>query len=202
MLRVVVMVAWLAAFFSAAVFFGGDAVGAWDHPRIAPDTPDRAKKDKPKRAGSTAAEERRSKRETKRETRRAAAKARWAARVDALCLRASREMAGMSRPTTVAQGEAYLLRVERMNRRLNDEFAALEPPRALAGDARRVVALLRRDERLVAQLLAASRSRDATRMAHVVAALQETAGLESALLIALGAKRCDAGLSPYATERS
>ena len=193
MVRVVVMVSALAAFFSAAVFFGGDTVGAWDEPKIAPDTADRPSRGKDKRDGTPA----RSKRVELRERRAAAAKVRWGAKVEALCLRASREVAALPRPTTPAQGTTYLRRVVRLNSRLNDEFAALRPPRALGKDAQRVLALLRRDERLVQALVAASSSGDTARMSRLAASLRETAGLESALLVALGAKRCDAGLSPY-----
>jgi hypothetical protein len=193
MLRVLVMVSALAAFFSAVVFVGGDAVGAWDEPRIAPDTADRPSRSKEKRDRTPD----RSKRADVRERRAAAAQVRWAAKVDALCLRASREVAALRRPTTAAQATAYLREVVRLNSRLNDDFAALRAPRALRKDAQRVLALLRRDERLVQALIAASSAGDATRATRLAASLQETAGLESALLIALGAKRCDAGLSPY-----
>ena len=197
MLRVLVMVSALAAFFSAVVFFGGDAVGAWDEPRIAPDTLDRVGREPEKRTSAPAKET-----QATRDGRRAAvAKARWSAKIDALCLRAGREVSSLRPPKSRAEAEAYLSRIARMNARLNDDFASLEPPRALAADARRVLSLLRRDERLVRTLIGASRSGDAARVNRLAAALYETAGLESALLIALGAKRCDAGLSPYAAGR-
>ena len=188
MIRVVVMVAAIAAFFSAAVFFGGSAVGAWDDARIEPDTRD----ERPRAAKRRGGDHERHAARTERARERA--KARWVASVNRLCSRAATEVGRLAKPTTPAETFEYLDRVVALNAGYNDAFAALRAPPGAKIDVARIVRLFRRDEQLAERLLAALRAGDTAEMRTTIVRLHEAAALESALLVALGARGCDGGL--------
>src|SRR5215218_4116683 len=114
MVRVVVMVAAIAAFFSAAVLFGGNAVGAWDDANIPPDFR-RALHPRPKehRDASQPAKKAKPKRHSQ------SAEERWVARVERLCARATADTILLPAPQSEREALAYLERLARMNARYN-----------------------------------------------------------------------------------
>ena len=114
----------------------------------------------------------------------------WIARIDALCRRAASDSAALVRPATPHGMPAYLSRVARLNERYNDAFAALEPPPGREADAARILTLLRDDERLVARLVRAVRSRNAGALLATADRLAKVAARESRLLAQLGASAC------------
>jgi hypothetical protein len=192
MLRLLLGLGAVAAAFAGTVSFGGFVTGAWD------DVPP------PARSEAAAASDRAGERETTRRGRRArvrvtaarrrhawaAARARWADAATDLCLSAAAQAVAHARPRTLAQFDAYVARLERLNRRFHRALSAVPP----APPDRRLVArlqtLLRRDERAIAGVRAAVRTRDAPRLLELAQELIAVAEQESRIMVRLGAPDC------------
>jgi hypothetical protein len=124
------------------------------------------------------------------------AKERWLRQVNRLCRQAEAEADRYvdDPPKTPAEAEKWFGDIIRMNARYNDRFAALEPVPADRHKVTRLLALLDREERVLAGMLAALESRDNGAFVELGARLTSVAESETDLLLDLGADDCGGDL--------
>jgi hypothetical protein len=189
MVRVVIFVIAIVGIFAGTLVYGGERLGAWDHPEPPPPSnlqPITRPQEKEKKDGESAP--------VAAPTQVSPDKARWIRETNALCRRAREDLSDYEQPQTLGEFEAVLIDLQAKNREYNDAFAAIRPAK---GDERRVaklLALFDRDERLVAAVLTAVRKGDAGALLELNERLSSVAGQEADLLVGLGATDCDLGL--------
>jgi len=168
------------AAFAGALYQGGNVMGAWE-PYDAPNGPSSA------RGGKTAAPKRAKRRPAKA---RPARDARWIRRANALCVVSRRDAAATRAPRTAAELQAFLARGVRQNRYWNRRLLALGAPRGEARRFARIRSLFHEDELLLSDLVRAIREQDGGSAMLLGDRLMSIARRESALMVALGARRC------------
>lgn len=126
------------------------------------------------------------------------AEARWVEEANGLCRAAGRELRSLVRSRRPSNEELVELALP-LNARYHDAFAALETPKRFERRVSKLHELFARDERLFAQLAAAVRSQNQTRILGVAGRLVFVSQAESRVMGALGADACDEyGFAPGA----
>jgi hypothetical protein len=183
MFRLFAIVAVVGAFFGA-LYFGGNALEAWESP-------------KPEAQAATAHAKRAKKKKRKaqlvsRNTKpqRPQRPLTWLARLNRLCLRTAEETASIPPPIT-AEGSSYYLReVVPVARRFNRKAEALldeGPDRAAREQMHR---LFVSEESLLRSLADAIDDRDVDRLRRTMTALVAVGKSENRILTRLGARGC------------
>jgi hypothetical protein len=180
----------VAGAFGGVLYGGGNVMGAWepyhatapgDHPNSAPQA---------KAAGQQPSRRRSATRRHARRPARAPLDAHWVRQANALCSAARRETFAMRQPRTLEELQAFLARGLKRNRHWNARFLRLGAPRGRADEFRRLRALLRDDEALLAEVATAVREGDGTSILLVSEDLIDIARRESRLLVSMGARDC------------
>jgi hypothetical protein len=194
MLRILIYVAALVALFAGAIAYGGNAIGAWDPLPPAPTPPPAVEVDhskatkKAKRAAAQVAE------------RLSAAEKRWVRRADALCRRSKTEsralIAQAYGTSTRAGATALFAQMRTLNKKLNDEFLALDAPASYRPDIHRLRALFAKEERLFDSMYQAIARNDMQTYFALADRATDVALDESDIVADLGAFDCDVDLLP------
>ena len=172
-----------AAAFGAALYFGGNVMGAWEPyrgPTAEPEAkaaarkPSRARRAKPSRPRKPT---------TPKDVG-------WVRRANALCRDARRQSASTRQPRTLEEMQAFVARGRKDNRRWNARFLGLGAPRGDAARFRKLRSLFREDESLLSEVAAAIRERDATSMMFLGRELVDLGRRESRLMMSMGARDC------------
>lgn len=184
-MRVVIYVVLLAGLFAGAVAYAGNRLGSWDAippPPVPIPTagPEQAEEDKPAASAKKASEQ----------AAAGPAKKRWLAKLNRLCRSAAREAETFGVAETLAEAEALLAAVVAYNRRWNERFAALRPPREEQTRYGRLLLLSDKDDRVLAGMLAALRGRDLNRYFALYERLESLRAREHDLLADIGAADC------------
>jgi hypothetical protein len=186
MLRFVAIVAVLGAF-GAALYFGGDALEAWESPepsKASLPAPETKRKTKPKRLARPA---------TKTRAARPAATPRkpaWLIELNALCRHGLIELEAIPRPSQLSGIVPYLRQAGRLNRRLNDRGLALVRRSGNATAANQLRKLFDQDEAAVRSMLTLAQKGQYQRLARLAQSLVPLARAENRTLARLGAVDC------------
>jgi hypothetical protein len=127
------------------------------------------------------------------EDARLADRGRWVREVTPICRRADDWFDRQPNPQTVRGFDRYLAKIEARNRSVNAQILALRPPRGARGNVRALGSLFKTDERLLSELLAATRRRDWKSYSGIAAKFERIAQQENRLFRRLGATACTLG---------
>jgi len=184
----------VALAFGGALVYGGHAMGAWEEYKPVPD------KAGTRLGGAYALSPQAAKARKKRAGRAQGAKpggaavSTWASRASAVCRRARPNLELLARELTAARTpeelEAALTQIATANERVNAEIRAIPAPRRQRAGVRALHALLVKEERLIAAMVAAVRRRDGYALRDLGAAADPIVRKENELFWVLGANEC------------
>jgi hypothetical protein len=194
MVRILLYVAALIALFAGAIFYGGNAIGAWDPLPPAPTPPPAVKvhpgKAKPdgKAASSTTAQSAVTRKKTPAEKA-------WVHSANALC-RESRDgvqnlVAQATDAGTYSGSVALFEQVRTYNKEMNDRFLALRVPASYRPDVQQIRALFTREEHLFDLMSKALREKRMRAYFSLSDRLTDVALDEADIMANLGAYSCD-----------
>ncbi len=184
----------VALAFGGALVYGGHAMGAWEAYKPVPD------KAGTRLGGAYALSPQSTKAKRKRAGHAQAAKpgrsavSTWASRASAICRRSRPNLELLARELGAARTpeelEAALAEIARANERVNAEIKAIPAPRRQRARVRELHALLVKEERIIAAMLAAVRRRDGYALQDLGAAADPVVKKENELFWVLGANEC------------
>ena len=187
MLRVVAIVAVLAAF-GAALYFGGDTLEAWETPEpshASLPAPETKRKAKPKRPAKKAA------RPAPKPARRAKPRKRaWLIELNALCRQTRVELEEVPTPSGLSEIAPYLREVGRLNRRWNKQGVATLRRGGNARAASELDELFGRDEAAMQAMLTMAEKGQYQQLGAYARTLVPLARAENRMLKKLGAVDC------------
>jgi hypothetical protein len=195
MLRILLYVAVLAAFFGGAIVYGGNAIGAWDPLPPAPEPPPAVKlghtKSKPKPDEQPPAQ-------APAKPRRTAAQKAWIKKANALCGQSKSQVQAVIAQGSTATPTATLELFERLrvvNSELDDRFLALGAPAGYKDDLERLRAMFTKEERYFDGMYRALSQNDMKTFYALNDRLTTLALDETDIITNLGAYGCDISLS-------
>ena len=186
MFRLFAVVAVVGAFFGA-LYFSGNALEAWESPKVAPKaaaTKAKTKKAKHARAELVVSNQSKPPRKKRPST--------WLTRLNGLCLRTAEETASIPPPITPEGTSYYLREVIQVARTFNRKAEVLldEGPDRAAAD--RMHSLFVSEEALLRSLANAIDDRDVDRMRQAMTGLLAVGKAENRILTHFGARGCTA----------
>lgn len=178
----------VALAFGGALVYGGHAMGAWEAYKPIPDKAGT-------RLGGANALSPKPKGERARSSKSHRSGARtWADRASAICRRARPDLELLARDLGAARTpedlEVALAALARANERVNAQIKAIPAPRRQRARVRALHAVLAKEERVVAAMIAAVRRRDGRALQDLVAAADPLVRKENELFWVLGANEC------------
>jgi hypothetical protein len=194
MLRVVAIVAVLAAF-GAALYFGGDTLEAWETPepsQASLPAPQTKRKAKPKRPAKKAA------RPAPKPARPAKPrKHAWLIELNALCRQTRVELEEVPSPSGLSEVAPYLREVGRLNRRWNKQGVAILRRGGNAAAASELRELFGRDEAAMQTMLTMAEKGQYQQLGAYAQTLVPLAKAENRMLKKLGAVDCTVSPGEY-----
>ena len=177
MFRTLLAVTAVAFAFGAALYFGGGALDAWESPETA-----RADAPPARRAKSTG----------QSRPARKPVRSSWLTELNRLCLRTRADADRVAPPMSAEDAAGYFDEIADLNRRSNAQAAALlrRAPRAHRQPAGRLISLLRQEEALMQQVVAAARTGRYDEARRLAGPLLGIARAENDVLRRLGARDC------------
>jgi hypothetical protein len=180
--------------FGGALFYGGQAMGAWEEYKPVPDKAG-TRVGGPGAASPKSAKAHRKGRKSARASRPARGdRQTWAGRASAICRRARPDLELLARELAAARSaeelEAALAQLARANERVNAQLRAIPPPPRQRARVRALRAVLAKEERIVTGMLTAVRRRDGHALRALVEAADPVVRSENELFWVLGANEC------------
>ena len=196
MLRIFLYVAAVVALFAGAIFYGGNAIGAWDPLPPAPEPPPAVKlshkkaKDKPKPHAA--------KPSVQRSPGKTHAQKAFVKKTNGICRDSKAEVQAVlaqGNTSTHAGVLALFQHLKTVNAELNDRFLAIPAPPGYKDDVAELRRLFRNEELYFDSMGRALQSRDMKRFYAMNDRLTDIALDETDILANLGAYACDISLS-------
>jgi hypothetical protein len=196
MVRIFLYVAAVVALFAGAIFYGGNAIGAWDPLPPAPEPPPAVKlshkkaKDKPKPHAPRPS--------VQRSPRKTSAQKAFVKKTNGVCRDSKAEVQAVlaqGNPSTHAGVVALFQHLKTVNAELNDRFLAIPAPPGYKDDVAELQRLFRNEELYFHSMGRALQSRNMKRFYAMDDRLTDIALDETDILANLGAYACDISLS-------